>query len=284
MKLNILIQNRYEEVHHEVYATTTFSLNGDDLEAAHRFLGSIGPKGRSALKSLNIHLNAKWPIYLSGSDCNYRGVQLNPSYEERKWENIVHMLSTVCRLQSLYIKIYDRGFILPEVILLESLQNLDVPNFVVQLVSNDIRSPLIFIQITISKRYCLWRDTFSKRPQCLSLSFGCTNVHIAVELCISNRERDYTSTLPKTTSIHDRRIRRTILQLQVSATWNGFHGDHRKLEQLAESWAARNASEKYHRWSDLCHGPARHFCVRGRTTDKKTRNEAGQKDISELSK
>lgn len=160
MKLNILIQNRYEEVHHEVYATTTFSLNGDDLEAAHRFLGSIGPKGRSALKSLNIHLNAKWPIYLSGSDCNYRGVQLNPSYEERKWENIVHMLSTVCRLQSLYIKIYDRGFILPEVILLESLQNLDVPNFVVQLVSNDILYPHLYSDYNIQTILSLARHVF----------------------------------------------------------------------------------------------------------------------------
>jgi hypothetical protein len=124
------------------------------LEAANQFLTSIGPKGRSALKSINIHLNAKWPMYLSGNECNYRGGQLDPSHEERKWQNIVRILSTVCKLRSLYIKIYDRGFILPEISLLEPIQYLEIPNLIVQLVSQKYLSLSVFSIALSLKHSC----------------------------------------------------------------------------------------------------------------------------------
>jgi hypothetical protein len=128
-----LILQRYHEFEPVVYSTVQFSLHGGDLFAAHRFLNNISSMALNSIRMVNLHWCAYIPAYLRDDDTMRKGVRIDPSAEERRWEQACQKLSTMGSLQRLHIIIFDKGYALYEDCLLEPLRTIHANNFMVQL-------------------------------------------------------------------------------------------------------------------------------------------------------
>jgi hypothetical protein len=130
---HVLNFHRHLEVQDFIYETVQFSLNGGDLEAAYTFLRMVSRDALHSIRTINIHWCAYLPLYLRGSKARRHGEELDPTEDERKWEGIWNILFTCSDLQSLYVKIFDQGYLLFEDTLLKPLNAVNASNFMVQL-------------------------------------------------------------------------------------------------------------------------------------------------------
>jgi hypothetical protein len=121
-------------LHNAIYSKTLFIIDGSDLEPAHRFLHSINPNTLLTLRKLNLHWRARVPVYMFPNYPEWRPWPAERiKEEEQRWEAICQKLATANNLRNLQLKVFDRGYALPEVPLLEPLRALRVDNCVVQL-------------------------------------------------------------------------------------------------------------------------------------------------------
>jgi hypothetical protein len=87
-----------------------------------------------SMRTINIHWCAYLPLYFRGSQARRYDKELDPTEDERKWEETWYILSTCSELQNVYLKIFSQGFLLFEDTLLKPLNAIHAGNnFLVQL-------------------------------------------------------------------------------------------------------------------------------------------------------
>jgi hypothetical protein len=134
---------RHEEVQYDIYSSTVFFLHGTslwpemdgiDLQPELQFLQTINPTSFSSLRTIIFQFCATIPLYIRDKafldDISAVSVQI-PA--EKNWETFWKRLAECNQLQNLHVRIFDRGFRLPESALLQPLRCLKIPNFTVQL-------------------------------------------------------------------------------------------------------------------------------------------------------
>lgn len=109
-------------------------LYGWKVDPAHRFLHTINTSALQSMRSFNFHWEAGYGIYVYHELAMRRSkTEERIKEDEQKWEGICERLASASNLRNLHIKIFDRGFRLPEDKLLEPLRALSVQCFTVQL-------------------------------------------------------------------------------------------------------------------------------------------------------